>query len=485
MTKTTLLGSLASLLAGAMLFAFPQPAGATILGETGSSFTLIAQPNTIFTGDGDSMYMWLYSAGTGRTPQYPGPTLIVNQGASVSITLVGTLPAPTSLVFPGLNVTATGGVASSNPLATRETCVGAGCTPTGQSNITYTFVADRPGTFQYHSGSRPDLQVEMGLAGTIIVRPGPGGCPAATQARAYEDASTCYDREYLFFLSEADPIIHTQVAFASGTLAQRQAAIAAVDTTLRHAVDWFINGRNFPDTVTDPGVPWLPTQPYSALPRIHPGEKVLMRLVSGGFDLHPFHTHGQNHLVIARDARVVSSTVTTSTTPAADMALSDYTTTSVPGETVDAIWGPWTGAKLGWDIYGTNTVRAAAGLPAHTCTATVLPTVCNGPGNPPAGCFDPTTHEFCADHNVPLKVDLPSDSYVQYGPFWGGTPYLGFPGTMPPLNPDGTVHVNKNPLAGISFMWHSHSERELTTNDIFIGGMATMAIILPVTEQFP
>lgn len=47
------------------------------------------------------------------------------------------------------------------------------------------------------------------------------------------------------------------------------------------------------------------------------------------------------------------------------------------------------------------------------------------------------------------------------------------------------MHVNKNPLAGISFMWHSHNERELTTNDIFIGGMATMALVLPVGVDIP
>jgi hypothetical protein len=133
---------------------------------------------------------------------------------------------------------------------------------------------------------------------------------------------------------------------------------------------------------------------------------------------------------------------------------------------VDAIWGPWTGARLGWDIYGT------AAINPHTCAAD-------------ATGFDPGSHEWCADHYKPIPVELPSDSNVQYGPFYGGTPYLSVPGSMPPLNPDGTVHVNKNPLAGVSFMWHSHSERELTTNDIFIGGMATMAVILPMDVQIP
>jgi len=37
--------------------------------------------------------------------------------------------------------------------------------------VTYTFVAGEPGTYQYHSGTQPDLQIEMGLYGTLIVRP--------------------------------------------------------------------------------------------------------------------------------------------------------------------------------------------------------------------------------------------------------------------------------------------------------------------------
>ena len=33
--------------------------------------------------------------------QYPGPTLIVNQGDTVKIVLNNTLPVPVSIIFPG------------------------------------------------------------------------------------------------------------------------------------------------------------------------------------------------------------------------------------------------------------------------------------------------------------------------------------------------------------------------------------------------
>lgn len=460
-----------SLFLGATLALVAAPALATILGEEDLSsdvqFNLKAQPAVVSTGDGDSMYMWLYGLDqNGGVPWYPGPTFIVREGATVTVNLISSLPVQTSIVFPGFDVEEEFGVPSTSPLVKSEVCVtGApGCTGNTRNLVKYTFTATKPGTYVYHSGSRPDLQVEMGLVGTIIVRPRNYNPDNPATWRAYGDGSTAYDREYLFVVTDADPTIHQQVAFVTGTLAQRQAAIAAIDTTKRRAVDWFFNGRNFPDTVTDAQVPWLPNQPYNCFPRVHPGERVLMRVVGGGLDLHPLHTHGQNHLVIARDARVLSSNVLTAANPVADLALSDYTTTVVPGSTADAIWGPWTGAKLGWDVYGSNN--------GHTCTRG-------------ADGFDATTHEWCDDHNRPIPVELPPDPYLTFGNFWGGSPFLGIPGVIPPLNPDGTVHVNKNPLAGISFMWHSHNERELTTNDIFIGGMATMSMVLPVGVDIP
>jgi hypothetical protein len=39
--------------------------------------------------------------------------------------------------------------------------------------------------------------------------------------------------------------------------------------------------------------------------------------------------------------------------------------------------------------------------------------------------------------------------------------------------------ASQNPSAGYAFMWHSHDEREITTNDVFPGGMMMMMIIDP------
>ncbi len=241
---------------------------------------------------------------------------------------------------------------------------------------------------------------------------------------------------------------------------------------------------------------------------MHPLESVLMRLVGGGRNLHSYHTHGQNHSIIARDGRLLISPLPQTSPIVADMPLSDYTTTTVAGETVDAIYGPWTGYKLNWDIFGPQgycsvttgeNCKTYADCPTgetcistHTCNpaaAGPLTTFISQRGfnalYPPG--FDATSGEWCGDHNKGIPVKLPAPSKLAFGPYYGGTPYIGIPGELPPI-PDphtGDYLSYQNPLGGLQFMWHSHSEREITTNNIFIGGMASMALILPYTVNIP
>jgi manganese oxidase len=339
--------------------------------------------------------------------------------------------------------------------------------------------------------------VEMGLQGAIVVRP--IGFDASTPAtatggrKAFTNISTAYDREYLMLLSEIDVEQHKAVG---------RGELFTVDHADRRPVTWFENGRTMPDTMADANSTLLPSQPYNSLPLSHPGEKILIRFVGAGLDLHPLHTHGQNHLVIARDGRVLNSAQNNDLRP--DLGVSDYTTTVVPGETVDAIYGVWTGAKLGWDVYGpkegSDTTISALNpngingylrtqnwnqfiplqktIPPHACNYVIA--ACNPalPNDP--NCFDPVTHEYCPDHDKDFPLQLPTQSEVAFGFMYGGTAFLGVPATLPPINTnDGLFHSQQNPDAGISFMWHSHNEREITTNNVFIGGMATMSMILP------
>ena len=425
----------------------PGIAAAAIEGIPGTNFDLTAHAGTIASAPGESVYMWGYANGAGMM-QLPGPTLIVNQDDMVTVTLHNALPIAAgnaSIVFPGQLVSTSGGVPGS---LTQEA-------PNGGS-VTYTFTASRPGTFQYHSGSQPDLQVEMGLYGALIVRPNAASitaaaCPAGMSA-AYGHPETCYDREYLFLLSEIDLDIHEAAALQAGGPGPIVLPEGAYTSEF-----WLMNGRTGPDTMAEsstPGSGILPTQPYGSLVRMHPGEKTLIRLVGAGRESHPFHHHGNHARVLANDAHLLLST----TDPSKLAGPLLFTLPSTPGGTTDAIW-EWTGKDLGWDIYAHDD-----STPCHDSNNDGYA----DPGDLTDGAED---WEWCPDHGAPIPVTLPDLSSLTFGGYWSGSPYMGDLGSLPPgeggLNPD----------AGFTFIWHSHTERELVNNDLFPGGMMTFMIV--------
>ena len=418
-------------------------AEAAIDGITGTTFDLTAKVDQISTADGGSVLLWGYANGTGRA-QYPGPTLIVNQGDTITVNLsnglnvaAGTVPNA-SIVFPGQQVTATctAGTVDTCPQGTLTLEAG-----TDGDVVSYSFTASHAGTYTYHSGTNPGLQVEMGMTGALIVRP-----PTAGQAYAHPD--TAYDYEELFFLTEMDPRIHTEVEFYGPDRPELQALLDNYFSNY-----WFINGRTAPDNFSESYVNWLPTQPYKSVPRMHPGDRLLMRVVGAGRDMHPFHHHGEHARIIAQDGRMLES----APGMGPDLSTEVFTTNAIPGKTSDGIF-EWTGEGLNWDIYGGTDVWPQM---AHTC---------NGLTTASAG-FDPVTHEYCPDHGKVFPVVLPEKQDLAFGGWWSGSPYLGSLGSLPPgeggLNPNG----------GFSFMWHSHTEKELANYDIFPGGMMTMMII--------
>jgi FtsP/CotA-like multicopper oxidase with cupredoxin domain len=366
-------------------------------------------------------------------PQYPGPTIILTQGDTVNINLTSALHVGcTSMVFPGHSVSAFGGSAG---LLTQESCGSA-------DTVTYTFTASEPGTYMYYSGTEPELQIEMGLLGAIIVRPSGHGYDGFNYA--YNHDSSSFDHEVMFLLTSMDPRIH-QLA--------EQHRFSEIDTTTRWPVYWFINGRAAPDDLADAFVGWLPHQPYNCTPRMSPGQKLLVRILGGDFDQHPLHLHGNHYYEIARYGRplLLDDGVTLA-------SRGKFTTLSVPGQTVDAIF-TWTGEELGWDIYGTP----ADGIAAHTCNG--LTTASSG--------YDPVTHEYCPDHGKPFPVTLPENQNLGFGGWWSGSPFMGNLGALPP------GEGGLNPYGGYFFMWHSHTEVELTNYDIFPGGMLSMMVVEP------
>jgi hypothetical protein len=412
---------------------------------TPGNIQLTASEGYISIADGGSVYSWGYSL-DGSQMQLPGPTLVVtaNETDPVTVTLTNNLPAAAghvSIVFPGHDVTSTTGVQGD---LTREAESG--------DTVTYTFMASKPGTYQYHSGTQPDLQVEMGLYGALIVKPAAPdtGCtPTLTTvaASAYNNPNTCFDREYLFLLSEIDIDIHQAAELQVGG-----SGPIVLPSGAYHSEYWLINGRAAPDTLADAGDALLPNQPYNIIPKMHPGDKLLLRVVGAGRELHPFHTHGNHARVLARDGRLLLSDTgfpSLDTDPLAGPLL--FTIPSLPGGTVDAIF-EWTGKELGWDMYGT----APDLVETHTCIDGNADGYADGASTYPS--------EWCPDHNEPIPVDLPSLSSLAFGGFYSGSPFLGTMSSLPP------GEGGLNPNSGFTYMWHSHNERELVNNDVFPGG---------------
>jgi len=432
--NTHALSAMAIILAG-----FCLSAEAAIQGITGPTFNLIAAPFHISTPDGARILVWGYGE-AGGVPQYPGPTLIVNQGDDVTITMNNSLDYPTSMVFPGQ--ADVGAAGDAQGLLTAEANANGG-------TATYTFNASEPGTYHYHSGTRTALQLEMGMIGAIIVRPAGG----ATD-RAYNDPDSSFDHEYLFLLTEMDPQVHLLMEFG---------LIDSVDNTTYRPMLWFINGRPGPDSLSPDNVAWLPNQPYGATAQTHPGETNLMRIIGGTRHGHPFHPHGNHSRIIARDGRMLSS----SPGAGADLSHEDFTLQTSPGATLDALWS-WTGEGLGWDIYGN---RAETGHPNGA-------NYCNRNDRDNDGFHD-TTSEYCADHAKPFPVILPELQDLTFGGFYSGSPFLGASGDLPPG--EGGLNLN----GGLFFMWHSHNEKELVNFDVPPGGMLTMMIVEPFGVSIP
>jgi FtsP/CotA-like multicopper oxidase with cupredoxin domain len=534
------------LIAGAADAAVPGITG-TVGTVTGTvSFNLAASPIQVQMPDGSLVYSWSYGCGQapatrapgaaavasapaaflptnwvttpalGATPavaasttpscgvgQLPGPTLIVTEGQTVTVNLYNGLPAVagnTSIVFSGFATTASTNAVPG--LVAPEAAPGA--------TVSYTFTASKPGTYAYYSGSRAELQVEMGLYGALVVLPSAPVAPASCNAgnptirglsggtvggtdyrlstSAYDHPSTCYDREFLFQFAEMDGNIHQAVENCVSTTGCTQLNVV---TDPYHPNYFLINGRSFPDD-GDPNYTALyPTQPYNGNPQLHPGETMLLRVIGQGRSQHPFHIHANHGRILARDGNLIES----STDPTALAGPLYYTIPTVSGQAQDVLF-TYTAKGLNWDIYGHNLNRnpplplgpTAAGNPSGD-PSPCYPDV-NGyytaKSNPAAPVAAANYYEWCADHNRPIPITPPDPQIVANGLWYGGTPYLGLTSTplgggapqflSTPLPPGANI---QNPTAGYAFMWHSHAERELTTNNVFPGGMLMMLVVQP------
>jgi len=300
-------------------------------------FSLRATDGYISTPDGNSLYMWSYAIDQDEDTvfQYTGPTLCVNEDYTVVVELANDLPDPVSIIFPGqTNVHVGEGLGG--PLAQPQFDGGDLTSLTNVAaadggSVTYSFKAEEPGTYIYHSGTDPHKQQQMGLIGALVVRPSLGA------GYAYNDSLSAFNtnREFLLLFHEIDPALHQAVELGR-----------PYNITTLHFRYWTINGRSMPDTLAPNSAPWLPGQPYGALVTAEPYDPadnplpVLARIANAGMASHPFHPHASHVRVIAQDGRLLKG-------PAdEDLSLEKFTRTTGAGQTVDALFA-WADVE-GW-----------------------------------------------------------------------------------------------------------------------------------------
>jgi FtsP/CotA-like multicopper oxidase with cupredoxin domain len=550
-----LLAAAAVLLAPAVQASAPGIQLSTTSGAEGN-FTLNAGVAFSSQPDGELVYSWGYGCTGGALPagaafapaqfnlgigfcpavQFPGPTLIVTEGGSFTVTLTNSLPTPagnTSIVFPGLATACVGG---SQGLMTCEAPPGGSVTYTVQVPI------GSAGTHNYQSGTQPDLQIEMGLFGAVVVLPSAASTNYALNPQcradwspyrqdyrlaeaAYDNPLTCYDREYLWQWSEMDPRIHrdaeNQIALITNcpTTPGTQFTCPThldVATEPYHPNYFLINGRSMPDDMDADYAPNYPNQPYNGNPHMHPGELVLIRTIGQGHWQHTFHEHGNHVRILGRDGNLLLAQANNPTgatwngpTPSFLAGRMEFDTDTTPGQAFDGIFY-WSGKGLAWDIFG-HTTSNATNPPcvpdvngfytqySAGATTAVIPVYSNA-GTPAASAGvmvsgAPNYYEWCADHNVPLEAapigqvgkggpaTLMDPLILTNGLWYNGTPYLGPDAVFrsrgaTPL-PPGSALQNPPAESGIAFMWHSHNEREITTNDVFPGGMLMIMLVDP------
>jgi FtsP/CotA-like multicopper oxidase with cupredoxin domain len=229
-----------------------------------------------------------------------------------------------------------------------------------------------------------------------------------------------------------------------------------------------------------------PHQPYNGDPHMHPGEMVLLRVIGQGRWQHPFHEHANHVRILARDGNLILA----ANDPESLAGRLEFTTTTTPGQAFDGIFY-FTGRGLNWDMYGHSPTAAnpdsLGNNPDPPCTPDV-----NGynTGVPAAINY----FEWCQDHNKPLQVapfgdvaaggpaTLPDPDIFTNGNWYSGSPYLGPDATTRATGPTSAFlpsNAQANPAneRGWAFMWHSHNEREITTNNLFPGGMFMMMLV--------
>ena len=264
-------------------------------GSTGGNRTFSYQASPTSVGvsmngnltmaNGASFRTWYFGSGFNGDRALAGPVFEATEGQTAQVTLSSMMPH--SIHFHGLDVDqANDGVPSTSGYVGGGMGGGnfgrvSGYNSLG-SSYTYTFTAPHAGTYMYHCHVDTALQFEMGMYGTVIIRPADGSINVAWAG------GPAFDKEYIWQLGTFDSSWHGSMVSGS--------------QTARYRPNYFmINGRDGTNASTDS------TVAVSA----SAGQKVLIRVNGTSYMPGIVRLGGLPFEVIASDGRPLAQSYTT------------------------------------------------------------------------------------------------------------------------------------------------------------------------------
>ncbi len=292
--KSTILTALAILVTallatGVLSLTIPRSSSAKNLPPPQTrNFDLYVRDNFLNTPDGKKIWVFGYTSDPKGKAQIPGPSIIVNQGDTLNITLHDDQDPTDTKLNPGGD----GHTIHLHGMDVPSQYDGDPMTAPGGHGVmehtayTYHVVANDAGTYWYHCHVEAAEHIQMGMYGAIIIR------PRGEPNRAYA-GTPAFDKEYTFVLSDMDSTAHDEDYNA---LYRGKPGDNGFNWTQYVPNYFFINGKSWPDTMNDPNDNITATI----------GQTVLVRLINAGYVDHSMHSHGYHFTVIGTDGRALA-----------------------------------------------------------------------------------------------------------------------------------------------------------------------------------
>ena len=238
---------------------------------------------------GEYLRVWVFAplgSGMSTAARLPSPTLVVEEGDQVRVTLHNSHYFPHTIHFHGpILPNEMDGV----PDMTQDAVVPG-------STFTYSFTAKNTGTFFYHCHVQDQAHVPMGMGGMFVIeenRPdnhfvhvvmGAGRTPVLSRATAEN-----YDSEYTLVYQDMDDRLNRIAAAYPDVRDVERRMHRDYDTTQRKPNIFLVNGRSFPYTLRDTPIV------------VKPNQRVKLRVLNAGGRTVYLHPHGHHPTITHLD----------------------------------------------------------------------------------------------------------------------------------------------------------------------------------------